>query len=264
MIVDEEAYLDHHGIKGQKWGIRRQHLREARENFARNSNRAISRQDQRRYNPSLSEADYKRLGTKDFVIKKGSTLKRISSDPKTPESNVFVSTNEQDATNYRALAATWSTPSGLPEKSYKDHYETTFKASRDLTSPSEKKRVDAYIRLMDQKAIKLNNGETITGKEYLKRQGLGSTIDGLTNRDVALKYYGQLVVHQGMKDEPISSAYFNEMKKRGYGAISDDNDSGIFSKTPMAVLNSKDLSTVSVKRLTSDDLQDAIRKLKVP
>lgn len=30
MIVDEEVYLGHHGVKGQKWGVRRQRLKEAR------------------------------------------------------------------------------------------------------------------------------------------------------------------------------------------------------------------------------------------
>lgn len=267
MLVHEEVYLaykidtflEQHGTKGQKWGIRN-----ARKNFAKNSARAMPKQDARRFNPSLSETQYEKLGTKDSVIKKGTILKRVSVDSKTPSTRVFVSTNKQDATNYRALAATWSTPTGLPETSYKDHYETTFKANKDLTSPSEKTRVDAYIKLMDQKVVKLNNGTTITGKEYLKKVGLGSTIDGLSNRDVALKYYGQLVSQQGLRNEAISSAYFKELSKQGYSAISDDNDRGIFSKTPMGVLNSKDLSTVSVKRLTTKDLQKAIRRLKVP
>jgi hypothetical protein len=267
MIFGEEVKppldeLVHYGVKGMRWGVRK----EAEKNFSRASTVVGARQDQRRLNASLTEAEFKRLNSKDVVIKKGSVIKRTSASPTRDETyqDLFVSTNERDARNYRALVPTEKT-GGFVGRKHEGYYETTFKAVNDLRSPSEKERVSAYIRLMDVPAVKMTNGESVTGKEYLRRQGLGQAVDHLTSRQLALAYYGQLVVNQGFKDEPLNSAYFKMMRDRGYNALIDDNDRKILADEPLLVFDAKkNLEKAHVKQLTTKEVHQAQAELRLP
>jgi hypothetical protein len=257
--------LSHHGIKGQRWGVRRD-FKDARTNFNRVSNELGERQDRRRLMTTLSDEDFKKLDTKDVVIKKGSVVKRTSEGLQKDATfrDLFVSTNERDSATYRAVVPTDVT-GGLVGKRHEGYYETTFKATSDLRSPSEKKRVGAYIRMMDLPVVKLSNGESVTGREYMRRQGLGETIDKLTSKQIALAYYGQLSATQGIKDEPLNTAYFSLMHAKGYNALVDDNDRGVLAKSPLLVFDAhKNLKHVSVKQLTTKEVHQAQANLQLP
>lgn len=268
MSFEEDVdFLAHFGVKGMKWGVRRTLRKEAISNFEAVGREAAQRQHVRRNQQTLNEESFNALSNKDVVVKKGSTVSRVSQSPTSDRARdaLYVSTNQQDAANYRAAVPTWNTPKGHLDRKYKDVYETTYKATADLKSPSERKRVEGYIKLMDEPAVRLSTGETITGRQYLERQGLGKTIEKLSSREIALQYYGQLIVAQGIRDEPLSSAYFKAMKDKGYNALIDDNDAGILAKTPLLALASKEtLAEVSVTRLTPDVVYSAQRDLTLP
>jgi len=270
-VREEEAaelvhtILAHHGVKGQKWGVRRARKKaqkQAIQNYLGFGNQVQVRQHQRRLNATLTEDRYKQLDTHDFVIERGGIVKRTT---KSPGHNgpAYVSTNERDATNYRGLVPGWET--GGPARTHEGYFEVTMRATQNLRSPSERARVDAYIKLMDANEIKLGNGETINGREYLRRQGLGHLVDELPSRELALRYYGQLVAQQGIKNEPINSAYFKLLEKKGYNALIDDNDRNILSQTPLLVLQpQKSLEHVEVKQLSTDEVLAAMASVKLP
>lgn len=260
-----DDFLMHYGVKGMKWGTRKG-LKAANDNFGRVSIEVGQRQMQARYNSTLSEASYRKLDDNDIVIAKGNVVKRTSQGPGVDSSyrDLFVSTNEADAAMYRGTMPTTVT-GGIPAKQHIGYYETAYAATSDLKSPSEKKRVDAYIRLMDVPEIRLGNGETVNGREYMRRQGLGDTVNTLTSKELALTYYGQLAVTQGIHNDPINTAYFNSFRNQGYNALVDDNDRGIFSEQPLLVFDAqKHLQTVAVKQLTTAEIQEAQATLSTP
>lgn len=265
MIITEDAYLEHVGVKGMRWGVRKDFKR-ANENFGKISNEVNVRQEQRRLNATITEEKYKKLDNVDVVIKKGSIVKRITNSPTGDASrdDLYVSTNKSDAEFYKALIPTTNT-GGIPSKSHKGYYETTLSVVNDLKSPSEKKRVQAYIRLMDAKSIELSNGEKVNGREYLRRQGLGKTVDAFSSKQLALTYYGQLVVNQGIRNDPINTALFKDLSKRGYNAVVDDNDRGVLSKQPILTLDArKSLKTIEIKSLSTKDIRKAQMEIKLP
>ncbi len=257
-VVD---FLAHYGVKGMKWGVRNDR-KEIMKNWSNASVQVAENQNAHRMKATLNESSYSKLNDDDVIVTKDSQVKRVSANPYADRfnENLFVSTNAEDANTYRGLLAS----GGYLQKEYAATYETTYRAVSELKSPSEKKRVDAYITLMDTPDIQLHN-ESITGREYLKRQGLGDTVDKLSSRELALTYYGQLAVNQGIKNEPINTAYFNELKKKGYNALVDDNDRNVISKTPLLVLDSyKHLEEIHVKQLTTEEIHTAQGTLKIP
>lgn len=260
-----EDFLAHYGVQGMKWGKRQAHAY-AKDNFGRVSNEVGRRQNNARLNSTMSEASYRKLSDKDTAITKGSLLKRTTANPNLDSrvNQLFVSTNSADANTYRALIPTEKT-GGFVYKKHEGYYETTLQATQSLKSPSEKKRVDGYIRLMGAENIKLANGEAISGREYLSRQGLGSVVDKMSNRQIALTYYGQLVANQGIRDDPINTAYFKDLSKQGYNSLIDDNDRSIISREPLLVLNTTNtLRTVDVKQLSTYDVHVAQATLRLP
>jgi hypothetical protein len=262
---DVENFLKHHGVMGQRWGVRKDR-KTALANVNRLSGEIAARQTQRRSKQTFTEDSLKKLSNKDVVIKRGSEIVRVSKDAsgQFQSKQLYVSTNKQDATNYRGLVPTWET-GGLPARKHEGYYETSYTALNDLKSPSERKRVEGYIKLMDHPDIKLDSGESITGREYLSRQGLGETIKHLSGREIALTYYGQLVANQGVSNEPLTTAYFKNMQQKGYNAIIDDNDRGIIASMPTKVLDAPhDLKTFKVQKLTTEDVHAALTDLRIP
>lgn len=267
MLEEDVDFLAHFGVKGMRWGVRNAAYKEAASGINAASPEVQRRQAAKRANVSLTEDDFKQLSSKDVVIKKGSLVNRTTRTPNhdVATDRLYLSTNSKDAAAYRAVVPTWSSPTGKVERKYKEVYDVTFRATNDLKSPSEKARVKAYIELMDQPKIQLSSGQQITGRQYLERQGLGTTISQLSSREVALQYYGQLTVAQGIRNDPINTAYFKSLSDKGYNALVDDNDRGVIAQTPLLALRShKDLELVEVRPLTTTQIHEAQKSLRLP
>lgn len=257
-------FLAHYGTKGMQWGVRKDR-KQIQSNYQVQAMAVLGQQQVRSMGATMDETKYNSLSDKDFTVGRDAVIRRTTRDVAgdAKQTNTYVTINDLDAAMYRGFFPARET--GLAKKYNGDYYESTYNATAQLKSPSEKKRVDAYIQLMDKKAIDVGDGSPIDGREYLRRAGLGEAVDKLSSKELALTYYGQLATSQGLQNEPLNTAYFKSLKDKGYNALVDDNDRGIYSETPILVLDSaKNLDRVNVKQLTTEEIHTAQATLIAP
>jgi hypothetical protein len=261
-MSDAKEFLAHYGVKGMKWGERRSLRKAAKANAADFDNRLDSIYDKSR--GAMSVNDYNRLDTKDVKVEAGSELKRVStSKEKKLRENVYASYTKDDITRYHGLIPMGG-GGGVGGRNYKKHYELTLKATQDLVAPSPKARVDAFISLVDTPALTMKNGQVITGREYMAKNGYAKEIKTLSTQQVGLAMYDTFVYAQTTKT-PLNSAYYNKLKAAGYNALIDDNDAGRLSDKPLIILNpSGTIKTMSVRKLSNDEILTAQKQMKLP
>lgn len=268
--------LVHYGVKGMKWGVHRdrsldstwskERRKAARKNYDKFATGVVSKKydDGSLFDRRMSEAEYKKLSDKDLVLRKGQTVRRVTKrKDETYKDMTYVSYTKNDQNVYRTVMPLMGSLKGGGNKRYRDSYEITFKAAQTLKSPSEKARVDAFAELFDTPSIKLKNGKTVTGREFLKRS-YPREVKTLTAQQLGLRVYKNFVEDQFM-DTPLNSAYFEKMRQKGYNAVIDDNDRGHLAEAPLIVLNPNGtLKKMSVKQLSADDVNSAMEQLKPP
>ena len=257
VLTDE---LKHHGVKGMKWGVRKDRDR---------ATNKLSKSEKKTYKTEMGKVldkrfdrlfegeaplDYKSLSNKKVTINKGSEVYRVVAKKNRDAPDRYISTNEQDRANYKVAMP--------PPPLFGQAYEVTLKTTEKLTSPSEKERFDAFTTILDQPSVVMKDGKTITGREYLKKNGYGREVKDINTQRVGAATYRGMLVDQWM-DTPLNDAYFKEVRSRGYNALIDDNDRGILSKSPVILLNPDyTVKRTSIKPITKDDINDAKREFK--
>ncbi len=173
----------------------------------------------------------------------------------------YASYTKEDRKRYTFVMA--KSGFGYAKRSYKPTYEVTLKATKNLKSPSEKARFDAFVELLGASSIPVGfrGKKTITGREYLVRTGLAQEIKRLDNQTFGEKYYHEFLSNQHAK-LPINSAYFNSIRAKGYNALVDDNDRRIVSDEPIMILDTKgSIKTTKIRQLTNDEINTATASL---
>jgi hypothetical protein len=268
--------LEHFGVKGMHWGVRKtepttfskEQRKEAKKNVKKLTSHVVdTKYADGFFNRKISETEYAKLSTKDLVLKKGTTVRRVGNrKDETYKDSTYVSYTKNDQGVYRAVMPLVNSKNPFKtagSKTYKQQYEHTFKALETLKSPSEKARVDAFAALMDTPSITLKNGKTTTGRKLLK-QAYPKEVKTLNTQQLGLRVYKDFTESQGA-DTPLNSAYFKKVREMGYNTIVDDNDRGHLAQTPLIVLNPNGtLKRMSVHSLSADDVNQAQLNLKVP
>ena len=273
--MSEEEFLQHFGVKGMKWGVRKERdvsteskaLRKA-SSKSFNSYMMDKSKDDLLYR-AMTKDEYNSLSTGREFLNKNSTLFRVTKNSdSTLKGKTYVSQLPEDATFYRAaLPAMGPQNKGLPPgagaKKYQgEHYEIEMTTIKKLSAPSEKERVDAFLEILDEPSVKVGNKAPVTGREYLTKAGYAPLFSKkYDTQEFGFRTYYDFVRGQG-GDTPINTAYFNKIRSKGFDVISDDYDRGKLTKAPLILLNPEGTHTVkSVRKLTTDEINRSQREL---
>lgn len=264
MSEQVEDFLAHYGVIGMKWGKRNGEPKVSKEDklAAKAAYKAYGdpiiekRINQWFDDNSMSTKQYSELSTKDTTYKVGKEFFRVSArKDETLRDLTYVSYLKEDRTRYQAVMPN----TGF--QSFKKNYEYSYEAIKDLSSPSEKTRVDTFIELMDTPAIKVGK-KNLTGREILKRQGFGKEVKTMTSQQLGLKFYNEHTANMVRPNE-TNKAYFELLKSKGYNSLMDDNDRGVVSDAPLIILDPNGLvKKMSVRQLTKQDVVDAQKNIK--
>lgn len=259
MIVGGELY--HHGIKGQRWGVRRY----------QNKDGTLTAAGRRR-----------RLNNGDIVIKKGSTVGHVTTNNKIDLSDkaTYAYTNENDAKIYRGTYAKYLNKTQKVDGSFGTEnnqvYEYILKTKKDLRIPSEEKMFEQFKKSMNENA-KENHDYMMTASRGLVDAGIirdPVLMKDLFNPDSTDKHMRALydvftvhyldVVFRYNNNKELGKSFVKGLESQNYNAILDYHNVGRYNdvKEPIIVLNGKKyLEQSSISEISVSEIEGNVDAL---
>lgn len=249
-------FLMHHGVKGQKWGVRHQE---------KSISKKLKKNPLKEYplNPSIN-VDKK---TGDYIIKKGTKLYRVTTKKDEDDSKrIYASATKEGRKNYLDFAIEgqlWF------KDSERNVFERTLQASKDMRVANVENVVGHIVDKYGD--LKTSHRHEFLSNVVSKNQ---NPLDFYVNDEIkrtkltpkelhTVQEYNNEIskfITGKMTNESISSEIFNHYKKKGYDAIVDPEDGrGDFGYDykhegyPIIILNPKN----SVKTKKVQTISDA-------
>lgn len=263
--MGECAYLVHHGIKGQKWGVRRY----------QNEDGSLTEEGKKRYGSGPNTYG----PIEDTVMKKGTVLRSVTG-------KFF------DGRNYAESGRplyTYNKENEWDNKVYKGPFskflamykgasfiaEFEYEVAEDLKMPTKKERVDGFLEIYKDSKFTSDMVETLEGYQRAMRQnGVGSkeaqnvNVRNLRSQEDFEKAYE--VFNHAMEYQHSRAStreYISRMSKR-YDAMVDDNNQGIYNAAndPVVILNTRKLvaknAGMPIKFLSWDEIESNTEEVR--
>lgn len=214
-IYNDQLY--HHGVKGMKWGVRKD----------------------KGYSYSINKNG-------DFVLKKGSNIKRMTDDKNEKnEGSEYASFTKRDTEMYKRDFITWL--SYKPEhKADVTTFQMTQKLTKDLVAPSDVTKVRTVLKMLDadhKLASEINN---ICEVNMSNKQNDIDRMDGITKRLCDKGYPKNIATvysafSMGLYYSPkLRDKFFKELSDNNYNMVIDTEDAIGYAQAPIIVFNRGD------------------------
>lgn len=176
------------------------------------------------------------LGTSEFFIKAGETLKRVSTaqEDAIRPGGFYAAFKDEDVERYKAVLPTFWKHWGYNTN---QGHIVNLVADKDIRVPSEKAVFDLFVESLSDE-IEFENPffSEQKMKRPMKNLFPGVDWDG-ANEDVAKDAWSSFTAGWVDSDSPINKYFFDKLKSLGFDAIVDSNDAGGLAETPLRILD---------------------------
>ena len=229
-----QGELYHHGIKGQKWGVRR----------FQNKDGSLTSAGKKRY-----KTEVRKDGS--YIIKRGSEVHRVTADPELEKKGyAYISFMDADVIGYKKEMT------GAIKNTRGSHVKTfdmTMKVKKDLVLPSEIEKAKTFVDIYSKHKIDSYD-------MYVMKKNSTDSSGELRGRARSLK---DTLIKQGMNEKTADAyamfsmclytnndykkVFFEALKAKGYNAIEDTEDSFSHRMKPVIVFERE--NTLKVKNI---------------
>ena len=243
---DNSEALSHHGILGQKWGVRRY----------QNEDGSLTTAGRKRY---LNDFNYSKQH--DIVLEKGAKMYRVATNDSADEGKrLYTAISDSDAARYKGLYSKY-----FKKKNVQDIYHKTYEVSENTKIASEQKCKDIMKDSIKNDSTFREAAKKVV-KEGLDTGNLNGTVKDFNNvlnelnsgvlSDRGFKFLNTAIVLPD--DHNFQKTYFNKLSDHGYDGIIDINDkyqTSYRANNPTIIFNTGKIKMTSVTKFNDNEIR---------
>ena len=263
-------YLAHHGVKGQKWGVRRYQYKDG----------SLTPAGKRRYYDSEISEKKNLFDSEKYVnstLSKNVSFSRLQTNDNLEKYAMYATYKDDDVNKYKALFGRSLYRRGAKEAKENNTadntsvYQLRLKSTKKLSIPSTENAVDITNKLLDDDDFKQNLKVSIADSKtkmlrpaqqlLFKRaeQGLKKENDKRTYADneAIYKALNLSLTYHNPEQVAVQNTFYKAMKDKGYDAIVDVNDqkySSYKASRPVIIFSTDSIQLSSVTTLDKGEV----------